>query len=41
MQHQKYNAAQFLALKIATVIWKAGSKEFDSKMNVLKKVLQH
>ena len=40
-QYQKYNAAQFVALKIATVVSEAGSKEFNSKMNVLKKVLQH
>ena len=40
-QHQKYNAAQLLALRIATVISEAGSKEFNSKMNILKKILQH
>ena len=40
-QHQKYNAAQLLALRIATVISEAGSKEFNNKMNILKKVLQH
>ena len=39
-QHQKYNAAQLLALRVATVISEAGSKEFDNKMSILKKVLQ-
>lgn len=39
--HQKYNAAQLLALRIATVISETGSKEFNNKMNILKKVLQH
>lgn len=40
-QHQKYSVIQFLALKIATVVSEAGSNECNSKMNVLKKVLQH
>ena len=40
-KHQKYNAAQLLALRMATVISETGSKEFNSKMHVLKKVLQH
>ena len=39
-QHQKYNAAQLLALRVAKVISEAGSKEFDNKMSILKKVLQ-
>jgi len=40
-QHQKYNAAQLLALRIAAVISETGIREFNSKMNVLKNILQH
>ena len=40
-QHQKYNAAHILALRLATVISETGDKEYSNKMNILKKVLQH
>ena len=40
-QHQKYNAAHILALRLATVISETGDKEYNNKMNILKKVLQH
>ena len=39
-QHQKYNAAHILALKLATVVSETGCKKYSNKMNILKKILQ-
>lgn len=39
-QHQKYNAAQILALRIATLVSETGISEFNNKMSILNSILQ-